>query len=153
MTTKTLLILRRSTLAYVNFTKTFLKRMSLNQIRRGNRFYIVSLYQTLPLKVLIYVSEITEKDLMTALKSMLNGKYPGHNGSTKEFYEHFWDNLKLQYINSLKQPKINGNLSISQRQANIKLIAKKDRDKRFLKNWWPISLLNVDTKMLSKSLA
>ena len=30
--------LKRSTLAYVNFTKSFLKRMSLNQIRKGNCF-------------------------------------------------------------------------------------------------------------------
>ena len=30
--------LKRSTLAYVNFTKIFLKRISLNQIRKGNRF-------------------------------------------------------------------------------------------------------------------
>ena len=54
---------------------------------------------------------------------------------------------------SLKQSKIDGHLSISQRQAIIKLIAKKSRDKRFVKNWRPISLLNVDTKILSKSLA
>ena len=30
---------------------------------------------------------------------------------------------------------------------------KKDRDKRFVKNWEPISLINVDIKILSKSLA
>ena len=53
----------------------------------------------------------------------------------------------------MNQSKIEGNLSISQRQAVINLIAKKDRDKRFVKNWPPISLLNVDTKILSKSLA
>ena len=53
----------------------------------------------------------------------------------------------------MKQSKIDGNLPISQGQAVIKLIAKKDRDKRFAKNWRPISLLNVDTKILSKSLA
>ena len=34
-------------------------------------------------------SEITEKDLITALKSMTIGKSPGHDGLTKEFYEHF----------------------------------------------------------------
>ena len=84
---------------------------------------------------------------------MPNGKPPGHNGLTKEFYEHFWADLKFYFINSLKQSKIEGSLSISQRQAVIKLIAKKDRDKRFVKNWRPISLLHVDTKILSKSLA
>ena len=94
-------------------------------------------------------SEITEKDLTTAMKSdsLIKG------GLTKEFYNHFWDDLKFYFINSLKQSKIDGHLSISQRQAIIKLIAKKDRDKRFAKNWRPISLLNVDTKILSKSLA
>ena len=53
----------------------------------------------------------------------------------------------------MKQSKIEDNHSISQRQAVIKLIVKKDRDKRFVKNWRPISLLNVDTKILSKSIA
>ena len=45
----------------------------------------------------------------------------------------------------MTQFKIDGNLSISQRQAVIKLIEKKDRDKRFVKKWRP--------KTLSKSLA
>ena len=39
-----------------------------------------------------------------------------------------------------------------QRQAVIKLIEKKDKDKRFIKNWRPISLLNVDYKIISKAL-
>ena len=38
MTPRTLLTFKRSSLAYVNFTKTFLKRMSVNQIQKGYRF-------------------------------------------------------------------------------------------------------------------
>ena len=46
-----------------------------------------------------------------------------------------------------------GMLSTSQRQAIITLIEKKGKDKRFMKNWWTISLINVDTKISSKALA
>ena len=44
-------------------------------------------------------------------------------------------------------------LSNSQRQAVIKLIEKKERDKRFIKNWRPISLLSVDYKIIATALA
>ena len=62
--------------------------------------------------------------------------------------------MKLKNCLSLLQQKQNtGELSISQRQAIIKLIEKKDRDKRYIKNWRPISLLNVDSKIISKVLS
>ena len=83
---------------------------------------------------------------------MLNNKSPGNDGLSKEFYETFWEDIKDVFINSMKQAKIKGSLSISQRQAVIKLSEKKDRDKLFTKNWRPISLLNVDTKNYRKPL-
>ena len=84
---------------------------------------------------------------------MANHKSPGYDSLAKEFYEQFWDNLKFYFISSLKQSKFDGCLRISQRKGIIKLIVKKDRDKRFVKNWQPILLLKVDIKILSKSLA
>ena len=46
-----------------------------------------------------------------------------------------------------------GELSHSQKQAVIKLIEKKNRDKKLVKNWIPILLLNIDTNLISKVLA
>ena len=83
---------------------------------------------------------------------MENDKSPGNGSLTKEFYVTFWDDIKATFISSLKQAKERKELSISQRQAIIKLIEKKDRDKRYIKNWRPISLLNVNIK-ISKPLA
>ena len=53
----------------------------------------------------------------------------------------------------MKERERKGELSISQKQAVIKLLEKKGRDKRLIKNWRQISLLNVDVKLLTKSLA
>ena len=96
---------------------------------------------------------ITECELLKALTSMDNDKSPGNDGITKEFYIKFWDAVKEPLCASIQQSFIAGELSTSQKQAIIKLIEKKDRDKRFIKNWRPISLLNVDMKLISKVLA
>ena len=97
--------------------------------------------------------DLTEKDLCKSLRSMQNDKSPENDGLTKEFCENFWDELKEIFVNSGREAKEIGHLSTSQRQAVIKLIEKKDRDKRFIKNWRPISLLNVDSKIISKALS
>ena len=44
-------------------------------------------------------------------------------------------------------------MSISQRQAVITLIEKEGKDKRYIPNWHPISLINVDSKVAPKCLA
>ena len=82
--------------------------------------------------------KLCEEDLCKSLRSMQNDKYPGNDGFTKGFYETFWDELKEIFVNSVREAKEIGHLSTSQRQAIIKLIQKKDRHKRFIKNWRPI---------------
>ena len=44
-------------------------------------------------------------------------------------------------------------MSNSQKQAIITLIDKKGRDRMFLENWRPISLINVDSKIATKVIA
>ena len=68
----------------------------------------------------------------------------------KEFYIKF---VKEPLCASFQESFIVGESSTSQKQAIIKLIGKKDRDKRFIKNWRTISLLNVDIRLISKVLA
>ena len=87
------------------------------------------------------------------MNGMKNNKTPCNDGITKEFYETFWDELKTPLMESVNQAFHTEILSISQRQAIIKLIAKNDHNKRYIKNWRPISLLNVDTKILSKAIS
>ena len=44
-------------------------------------------------------------------------------------------------------------MSHSQKQAVITLIEKKGKDRNYLENWRPISLINVDPKIASKVIA
>ena len=102
---------------------------------------------------IICVANLNELELLKALKSMQNKKSPGNDGLTKEFYEMFWNEIKNPFMNSIMEAREKNKSSTSQRQAVIKLIEKKERDKRFIKNWRPISLLNVHYKFIAKALA
>ena len=74
--------------------------------------------------------EITEEEHLKALKKMPNNKSPGNDGITKEFYEAFWDDLKTPLLLSVNKAFKVEELSTSQKQAVIKLIQKRERDKR-----------------------
>ena len=97
--------------------------------------------------------DISIEELKNSLFTMHKKKTPGSDGLTSEFYMKFWDSIKNTFFCSVKYSFEVGFLSTSQRQAIIKLIEKRDKDKRFISNWRPISLLNVDTKIISKCFA
>ena len=96
---------------------------------------------------------LTYTECYKALEKFENNKSPGNDGLTAEFYKAFWPILGTLLVDSLNAAYLNGKLSNSQRQAIIRLIEKKDKDRRYLDNWRPISLLNVDYKIGSKALA
>ena len=95
---------------------------------------------------------ITSNECLKALKSFSKNKSPGNDGLSAEFYQKLWPIIGKYLIASIETTFERGYLSTSQTQAVITLIDKgKDRSK--LKNWRPISLLNVDYKIISKCLA
>ena len=96
---------------------------------------------------------ITRRECWDALNAMKNGKSPGNDGLTKEFYVCFFNEICSPLIDALNYSFEVGQLSTSQRQALITIIEKKDKDKRYIKNWRPISLINIDAKIASQALA
>ena len=96
---------------------------------------------------------LTYAECRKVLDTFKNNKSPGNDGLTAEFYKKFWPLLGTLMVDSLNAAFADGKLANSQRQAIIRLIEKKNKDKRFVENWRPISLLNVDYKIGSKALA
>ena len=96
---------------------------------------------------------LTKTELLKAVKVMKNGKSPGTDGLTAEFYQFFWSDIKILLLNSLDFSLSNGKLSIEQRRGILSLLPKKEKDRLYLKNWRPITLLSADYKLLAKALA
>ena len=97
--------------------------------------------------------KLNENEILSALKEMKNNKSPGSDGISTEFYKIFWNDIKSFYIKSINFSYENGNLTSLQKQGIITLLPKKDKDSSNLNNWRPISLLNVDYKLATKSIA
>ena len=81
-------------------------------------------------------------------------KRQGKTGLTKSFMKHFSIFCKKIYlINFYNDAFQKGSLSVSQRRGVKSLISKADNDRSELSGWRPITLLNVDYKILAKTIA
>jgi len=96
---------------------------------------------------------ISFKECENILKTFKLNKAPGNDGLTIEFYKRFWNEIGECLVESFNYSYKYGELSSSQRQAVITLLDKKGKDSLLLKNWRPISLLNVDYKIITKVLS
>ena len=96
---------------------------------------------------------LTTDECLTALKTMKKNKTPGTDGLSVEFYLFFWECIKDLLVCCMNKAQDMGELSVSQRQAIITLLLKAGKDPLYLNNWRPISLLNVDYKIVTKCLS
>lgn len=97
--------------------------------------------------------EILLTELSRALKDMKNDKSPGLDGFTIEFFKFFWIDLGIFVLRSLNYGYRTGNLSVTQKQGVITCLPKPNKNRHYLKNWRPISLLNVVYKLASSVIA
>ena len=95
---------------------------------------------------------LTLAEASEALQRSNRNKSPGADGLTVEFYSQFWDKLGEPLVSVFNQGLARGELPESMKASVTRLVHKKD-DKRLLKNWRPISLLNVDYKICSKAVS
>jgi len=97
--------------------------------------------------------ELTLSEILNSLKRMSNNTSPGNDGFTVEFFKFFWNDIGVFLTRSINYSYSTGELSVTQKQGVITCIPKGNKDKSLLKNWRPISLLNVAYKLASSSIA
>ena len=102
--------------------------------------------------------EVDLDECYEALPKMLSQKSPGTDGLPAEFCTMFWDTLGCDLVDVISLSNSQNLLAKSMRFAILTLAFKgKDssnkNDRLYLKNWRPISLLNVDYKIGAKVLA
>jgi hypothetical protein len=93
--------------------------------------------------------KLTVEEMSSFLKKTRNNVSPGSSGFTGDFYKFFWIDIKHFVVRSANFSFEIGSLSIQQRLGIITLLPKGSKDKRFLKNWRPLTLLNTFFKLIS----
>jgi hypothetical protein len=99
-------------------------------------------------------SPITLNELTTVLfKELAPNKSPGSDGITVLFLRKFWKTLSIPFMESVNDAMDAGELSYSQKESIVRLIPKKGKDPTQVNSYSPISLMNVDSKLIAKVLA
>ena len=85
--------------------------------------------------------------------TLKNDKGPGLSGFSAEFFKVFWKQLGAFVLRLLNYGYITSELSTTQKQGINTCIPKDNKPKTFLKNWRPLTLLDIVYKLASGSIA
>ena len=95
---------------------------------------------------------VTVGKIKAVIKKLPAHKSPGPGGLRQEFYKAFKEELTHNLLRLLQNIQEEGKLPSSFYEASIILIPKPDKDQMKKENFRPISLVNIDTKILNKIL-
>uniref|UniRef100_A0A674MA14 Reverse transcriptase domain-containing protein n=1 Tax=Takifugu rubripes TaxID=31033 RepID=A0A674MA14_TAKRU len=96
---------------------------------------------------------ITISEVKDAISSLQSNKSPGPDGFTTEFYKTYSEAIAPTLVRVFNDARAKGLLPPTMSEASITLLLKKDKDPLLCSSYRPISLLNVDFKILAKVLA
>lgn len=98
-------------------------------------------------------SPTSPSEVASAIRALQSGKSPGPDGFTVEFFKKFSPLISKILSDVYNEALSAGRLPPTLNDATISLLLKKDKDPLLCSSFRPISLLNVDYKILAKLLS